>query len=220
MPGRYTEPLSLIRKMKHRGRLILNVKGEGKSYSLWDGTESYYEKLRLAYQDIEDDNISEYSHFSFFILCAATLEYSLNYLIADYCLNTYGPEKCKPFIDAYVSLSFKKKILMTPSILSNGELMFNEDKNEFKKLNELVGLRNKIMHGKESLNEFDFPNISEITEDEIEFQLETKPNPIDRLNKTKCLEFGRALGDFKKYIMTPWFDHDLKENKLLIKNNY
>ena len=107
---------------------------------------------------------------------------------------------------------------MIPSILTEGKLLFNEDTTAFKKLNELVGLRNKIMHGKEELNEFEFPNLSDITEDEIHFQLETKPNPIDSLDKTKCLEFGHALGDFKKYIMTPWFDHVLKENKLLVKN--
>jgi hypothetical protein len=106
----------------------------------------------LAYKDIQDDKISDYSYFSFFILCASTLEYSLNYIIADYCLNTFGHEKCKPFIDGYTALNFKKKILMTPSIISNGELIFNEDKMAFKKLNELVSLRNRIMHGKEELN--------------------------------------------------------------------
>lgn len=204
--------------MNHSGRLIINVEGNGKSYFLWNGTESYYKKLRLAYKDIQDDNINEYSYFSFFILCAATLEYSLNYVIADYCLNKYGPEKCKPYIDGYTSLNFKKKIHMTPSILSEGELVFDEDKTAYKKLNELVSLRNKIMHGKEALNEFDFPNIKESKEEEIEFELRTNPNPIDSLDKTKCLEFGHALGDFKKYIMEPWFNHDLKENNLLIKN--
>jgi len=204
--------------MNHSGRLIINVEGNGKSYFLWNGTETYYKKLRLAYKDIQNDNINEYSHFSFFILCAATLEYSLNYLITDYCLSKYGPEKCKPYIDGYTSLNFKKKIHMTPSILSDGELVFNEDKTAFKMLNELVSLRNKIMHGKEAINEFDFPNIKESKEQEIEFELKTKPNPIDSIDKTKCLEFGHALGDFKKYIMEPWFNHDLKENNLLIKN--
>lgn len=204
--------------MNHIGRIIINVKGNGKSYFLWNGTESYYKKLRLAYKDIQDNNINEYSYFSFFILCAATLEYSLNYLIADYCLNKYGTEKCKSYIDGYTSLNFKKKILMTPSILSNGELIFNEGKIAFKKLNELVSLRNKIMHGKEVVNAFDFPNLNEVKEKVIEFEVISAPNPIDSIDKTKCLEFGQALGDFKKHIMEPWFNHDLKENDLLIKN--
>ncbi len=204
--------------MKHSGRLLLKIEGEGKSYFLWNGTETYYEKLRYAYQDIKNDKINEYSYFSFFILCAATLEYSLNFLISDYCLNTYGPDKCKPFIEGYTSLGFNKKILMIPSILSNGKLLFNSDKTAYKKLNELVRLRNKIMHGKEDLTEFNFPNIAEITEDEVQFQIETKPNPIESLDKKKCLEFGHALGDFKKYIMTPWFSNDLKENELLVEN--
>jgi len=200
--------------MEHSGRLILKVEGEGNSYFLWNGTETYYKKLRLAYQDIKKDNTNEYSYFSFIILCAATLEYSLNYLIADYCLNSYGPVKCKPFIDAYTSLSFKNKILMIPSILSEGKLLFNEDKKAYKKLNELVGLRNKIMHGKEFINEFNSPNLLNTTENEIEIQLEAKQNPIDRLDKIRCIEFGKALGDFKKYLMRPWFNHNLKENQL------
>ncbi|MDA3813794.1 MAG: hypothetical protein PF570_06015 [Candidatus Cloacimonetes bacterium] len=204
--------------MNHSGSLIINVEGKGKSYFLWNGNESYYKKLRLAYKDIQDDKISDYSYFSFFILCASTLEYSLNYIIADYCLNTFGHEKCKPFIDGYTALNFKKKILMTPSIISNGELIFNEDKMAFKKLNELVSLRNRIMHGKEELNEFDFPDIKEVDEKEIQLELATKPNPIDNLNKDKCLEFGNALGDFKKFIMEPWFINELKENDLLVKN--
>ena len=108
---------------------------------------------------------------------------------------------------------------MIPSILSNGELIFNKDKTAFKKLSELVSLRNKIMHGKELLNEFNFPNFNEITEEEIQLQLETKPNPIDSLDRKKCLEFGRALGAFKKYIMKPWFDREMDENELLEKNN-
>ncbi len=203
--------------MNHSGRILLNVEGDGKSYFLWNGTESYYKKLRFAYDDIQKENINEYSYFSFFILCAATLEYSLNYLIADYCLNIFGPEKCQPHIEGYTSLNFKKKILMIPSILSNGELMFNEDKTAFKKLNELVGLRNKIMHGKEPLNEFELEKIKETKEKVIEFQLEREPNSIDSLDKKSCIEYGQALGDFKKFIMEPWFDNDLKENELLVK---
>ena len=204
--------------MKYGGRLIINV--EGNSYLLWNDTETYYKKLRLAYKDIKDNKISDYSYFSFFILSAATLEYSLNYIIADYCINTYGPEKCRPFIEGYISLNFKKKILMTPSIISNGQLIFNEDKTAFQKLNELVSLRNKIMHRKEVLYEFETPDLKTIGEKKIEFNVEKKINPIDDLNKDKCLGFGNALGDFKKYIMEPWFDNDMKENQLLLKNEY
>ena len=203
--------------MNHRGRLIINLEGNGKSYSLWDGTKSYYKKLRIAYKDIKEDNVREYSYFSFFILCAATLEYSLNYLLADFCLDKYGSENCQPYIDGYISLNFKKKILMTPSILSKDELVFDKDKTTFKKLNELVGLRNKIMHGKEFLNELDIPNLVDNTLEEIMFELTTRPNPIDSLNKTKCLEYGQALGDFKKFVMEPWFENELKENELLTK---
>jgi len=162
--------------MEHSGRILFNVDGDGKSYFLWNGTESYYKKLRQAYKDIQEDKVTDYSYFSFFILCSATLEYSLNCTIADYCLNTYRPEDCKPYIEGYTSLNFKKKILMLPTILSNGELVFNQDKTTFKKLNELVNLRNKLMHGKEQLGEFEPPDLNKPNEDGmVEFEIRTQP---------------------------------------------
>lgn len=204
--------------MDQQAGLIINVDGKGKSYMLWNGTETYYEKLRLAYTDIKNDKTTAYSYFSFFTLCAATLEYSLNYIIADYCIMQYGPEKCKRFIDGFTTLNFTKKILMVPSIISNGQLIFNEDKTSFKKLNELVGLRNKIMHGKEYAIEIDLPNLKNAKEEEIRLEIKMKPNPIDTLDKKRCLEFADAIGDFKTYIMGPWFNRSMKENELLIKS--
>ncbi len=103
--------------MDHAGRLIIDTEGKRKSYFLWNGTETYYEKLRSAYKDIESDKTNDYSFFSFFILCSATLEYSLNYIIADFGLKHYGPDKCDTFPDKYNKLTedfiwrkFKEKI--------------------------------------------------------------------------------------------------------------
>ena len=36
-------------------RLIINNEGVDKSYILWNGAESYFKKLRTAYQDIKND---------------------------------------------------------------------------------------------------------------------------------------------------------------------
>jgi hypothetical protein len=204
--------------MKHAAKLIINTEGEKDSYLLKNGPELYYEKLWSAYKDIEDDNTNDYSYFSFFILCAATLEYSLNFLITDYCIGIYGPKKSKPFEDGFTSLNFKKKILMTPSILTEGRLLFDQNSTTFKKLNELVSLRNKIMHGKEPLDEFKFPDLSDIDEEGITIKIETQRNPINKLDKINCLEFGQALRDFKNHIMIPWFNEEIEANDLLIIN--
>jgi hypothetical protein len=105
---------------------------------------------------------------------------------------------------------------MTPSIVTEGQLTFNEDHKSYKNLLELISLRNKVLHNKDFLEEFDFPKL-EGKEKNIEFQIKVEPNHIDRLKKENCMTFGNALGEFKKYLMTPALNHDLKENEMIIK---
>ena len=204
--------------MQPSARILLNVTGGDKSYFLWNGTEAYYKKLRLAYLDILNNLQSDYLHFSFFTLCAATLEYSLNFTLTNFCLDEFGLYKYKPKAKEYVAFKFAEKLRQSPNIISKGTLAINENNNSYKTLLELITLRNKILHNKEFLTEFDFSFVlkKEIRE-EIEFEIEVIPNHIDTLTKDKCISFGKALGDFKKYIMTPALTHDLVENKMVQK---
>ena len=200
-------------------RLLVNVDGTDKSYLLANGTEAYYEKLRAAYKDVQKNRKTEYLYFGFFTLCAATLEYSLNYLLTDYCVNQFGPQKYKSYAEGYINISFGKKLLMTPNILSGGHLILNEDDASYKALSELISLRNKILHNREFLNTFDFPSIAELKEkkkNKVEFQISLDANHIDSLTKEKCLRFGNALGDFKQYIMIPALNNDLSVNRMIV----
>lgn len=199
-------------------KLILNLNGDTKGFILWNGTETYYEKLRSAYKDILKDKKSEYLYFSFFTLCAATLEYSLNFVLTEYCLKHYGHESYKGFAEGYINMSFPKKLLMTPSIISNGELKFKEDSAAYKTLCELITLRNRILHNKEFLKTFEAPSLTlNSTEEIVEFQIVKETNYIDKLDKSLCINFGKALGVFKESIMDPSLDNSLKENNLLQK---
>ena len=204
--------------MQPSARLLINVDGKDKSYILWNGTESYYKKLRLAYSDIVSNQQSEYLYFGFFTLCAATLEYSLNFILTDFCLDEFGLSKYKPQAKKYIGLSFAEKLRQSPEIISKGQFIINENTNSYKTLLELITLRNRILHNKEFLSEFDFSFVLETEiRKEIEFQIEVVPNHIDTLTKDKCISFGKALGDFKKLIMTPALTHDLLENKMVQK---
>lgn len=198
-------------------KFIISIEGVGKSYILWNGTESYYKKLRAAYTDIKDDKDSNYLHFGFFTLCAATLEFSLNFLLTDFCLNHYRQDNYKTYAEGYINLPFAKKLLMTPAIISNGQFVFNQSNSSYKALLELITLRNKILHNKEFLKEFDFPSITDNAGKEtFEFQLPLAPNHIDTLDKKMCLRFGDALGKFKSCLMKPSLSHSLTENEMLI----
>jgi len=202
--------------MEPAARLLVHLEGTSKSYILWNGTASYYTKLRAAYKDISEDKQGDYLHFAFFTLCASTLEYSLNFILTNYCVDKYGPDKYKSFAEGYIAISFAKKLLMTPSIVSEGQLTFNEDHKSYKNLLGLISLRNKILHNKDFLKEFDFPKLKG-EETNVEFQIKVDSNPIDTLKKDNCLTFGNSLGDFKKYLMTPALNHELTENEMILK---
>lgn len=212
--------------MKLFAKLQLDLTGD-KSYYLFNGTEKYFEKLRSAYTDVQKSNDSEYLYFAFFTLCSATLEYSLNYLLADYCTQKFGPKKYRVYLDEYISLRFKNKLLMLPHIVTEGNYRMNEDTFAFKKLCELINNRNRLLHNKEFLKEFDLPlnftlidNELQIPEGEenINFNIEIQDNIIETLNKKMCLEYAQAMSDFKKYIMEPFQENRISENLLLIEN--
>lgn len=209
--------------MKLLAKMKIELTGS-KSYYLFNGTEQYYEKLRAAYKDIENDTKADYLYFGFFTLCAATLEYSLNFILADYCIDKFGIDKYKTYLDEFISLKFKNKLLMTPHIVSDGKYVMNEDCKAFKQLSELINLRNRVLHNKEFLNEFTLPlNLKEENgnlvipegQNNLDFSFEAKQNAIDSLDKAKCLSYGKALGDFKKHIMTPAIEQTLGENMMI-----
>jgi hypothetical protein len=196
-----------------------------KSYAVTNGTERYYDQLRGAYNDIKNGSEASYLLFAFVTLCAATLEYSLNYLMLEYCIDKYGPDEYKRYLNTYTRIAFKEKLYIVPTLLSEGLLVINENHRSVKKLEELIELRNRILHNKESLEPIDTPYIgATIIEDQlvipvknsnIEVTIKFKDNPIETLTKLMCLQFGEALGDFKSHIMTPGLHKKLKVSHLL-----
>lgn len=213
--------MSILAKLK------LELTGNGKSYVLYNGTEQYYKKLRAAYLDIKNGNHNEYLYFSFITLCSSTLEYSLNFILADYCVEKFGAEKYKTYLEEFISLKFKNKLLLIPHLITEGKYKINDNSFAFKKLVQLINLRNKILHNKEFLKEFesgiklDFINenliIPEGTDDIINFSFEIEDNIIDKIDEKLCLEIAEAMGDFKKYIMIPAIETTFEETTLIIK---
>lgn len=212
--------------MKLFAKIHLNLSGNKSSY-LINGTEKYFEKLRVVYKDLENGIENDYLFFAFFTLCSATLEYSLNYLLADYCVQKFGPDKYKQYFEEFINLRFKNKLLILPHLVTDGNYRMNEDSFAFKKLCELINNRNRLLHNKEFLKEFDLPlnfqpenNEIQIQNgnENIEFALEIEENIIEKLNREMCLDYARAMSDFKKHIMNCILENNIAENLLLIKN--
>ena len=133
--------------------------GNGKSHNLCNNTEAYYDKLKQALSDIENDNTSDYLNFSFVALSSATLEYSLNFLYALYCFNKFHLQQYKSYLDVYKNVRFRGKLFILPHVLSEGKLAINEDCKYVKFLYELIYNRNGLLHDSEEIKEFDFPDI-------------------------------------------------------------
>lgn len=213
--------------MKVFARFQLNLTGD-KSFYLFNGTEKYFQKLRVAYQDIKSNKKNEYLYFAFFTLCSATLEYSLNYLLADYCVCKFGPERYKLYLEEYINMKFKSKFLLLPHIITEGNFRMNEDARSFKKICELISNRNRLLHNKEFLKEFDLllnfdiensEIQTPIDKDKIDFSIEIEDSIIEKINKEMCLDYAQSMSDFKKYIMDPFLENKISSNILLIKNS-
>lgn len=54
-------------------------------------------------------------------------------------------------------------------------------------------------------------------EETVEIQIFKEPNYINTLDKSSCIKFGKALGDFKNQIMDPALGNDLTPNEILLK---
>ncbi len=212
--------------MQPFARIILNMTGD-KSHILINGTEKYFSMLRSAYKDIRENKESDYLYFAFTTLCASTLEYSLNVTILDYILQKYGVEDFKSQWKIYGGNGLSKKLSMIPSIVSDGVYCMNKNHTSYKQLEVLIRLRNRILHNEDSLIEFNLPLDGFVEGDnlfipienaKIEFEFPEPTNYIDSLTKESCLSYGEALGDFKKYIMTPSLNNNLSENEMVLKN--
>ena len=187
-----------------------------KHYFFMDYTESYYKKLRQAYQDIQSDKDIEYLYFAFITLASGTLEYSLNHLIHQHYLHEFGPEDCKRFVNVFQRLEFANKLISTPIIITQGQYYFNENHSTIKELEQLISLRNKILHKKGSMQVVELDvSIHEIKEG-MNVQIEYDNN-IDNITKDECIKYGRALGAFKSEFMSPYLTDTLVPTDLLIK---
>jgi len=189
-----------------------------KSYLFRNGTDVYYYKLRSALLDIKNDNKSEYLLASFFILSTTTLEFSLNLMLVDYCVNLFGCKNYKNYADGFIGISLANKYISAPSIISNGRLIVDKTNRHSQVLLSAISLRNKIIHNKEFLTEFGPIDLGECEEPKS-FDIGMISNPINEPNKSMCLDIGEALGAFRSCIMTPALLGELKANEMLLETS-
>ena len=209
----------------------------GESYVLVNETEEYFSRLESALNDIKQGKGEkcDYLFFAFVTLCSATLEYSLNLMLAVHCFNKYHVPLYLAHLKNYIVYSFIRKIIKTPIITSNGEFVVNNKSNSIKKLKELVKKRNYLLHNSNYVKAQTFitPNtyaritkggvfipISSLTKDlSLEIPVSIKSNDITSISAEWCIEVGEALLQYRECVISPFLSHLVyKENDILIRN--
>lgn len=215
------------RIVKSMGKIC--VYGDGKNYFLWNNALSYYQKLNHLFEDIKSDTPKDYLYPCFITLCSATLEYSLNLIYAIYCFRHFEYEDYKSYLETYINMRFKNKLFMFPYIISEGQLITNEDSQEIKSLYELITKRNGLLHNSEKLRTFDVPDINAsiindklfvpIENSQIHFSIPVEDNIIDSITKGDCIRIGDAIFSFYEQVILPYVNDDELNICDFIKNH-
>lgn len=133
-------------------------------------------------------------------------------MISTFYINNFGPIEYKRYAESLINMSFSNKLHSIPNIVSKTELYFNPECFTIKKLEELITLRNRILHKKPTLQEIDY----DINNMELGMKMIFKNNNhIQSITKNQCVNFNKAMLNFKNEFMLPFLKGNLKENKLL-----
>ena len=190
----------------------LMLKQDGKNYVHINDTEVYFKNLNQTFEYIKNDVNAEFLNFAYVTLCASTLEASLNHVIFTFFINNFGPIEYKRYAESLINMSFSNKLHLIPNIVSKTEFYFNPECFTIKKLEELITLRNRILHKKPTLQEVEY----DINNMELGMKMIFKNNNhIQSITKNQCMNFNKAMLNFKNEFMLPFLAGNLKENKLM-----
>lgn len=213
-----------------------NISG-GKSYVLVDETSDYFFRFESALHDIEQGKGDEcdYLYFAFIALSSATLEYSLNQMLAVYCFMKYHDPIYKTHLEAYSRIQFGNKIVIIPSLVSDGEFILDKESSIINNLFELVKTRNSLLHNSKSVcaQDYEAPDVhacikgdylyipaSELNDElSIEFPIHIERNLIQTLSKEQCIKIGEAMLKYREYVIEPYLSClKFEENDILKRN--
>ncbi len=213
--------------------LSYNLMG-GESYALVNDVDEYYSRLETLLDDIKQGKgeSCNYLYFAFVTLASATLEYSLNLMLALHCFRKFHVPMYEEHLQAFLDIKFAPKIEITPEIVSEGKYSIKKDVPTLQQLKELVDKRHSIMHNSKAVKvqKFDSPNMGSCVLDgkicmpvdslnddgTLDFHFESKDNAITTLKAKWCLRMGDAILKYRDYVVNPYLTlFELKENELL-----
>lgn len=177
-------------------------------------TENYHDMFQDAQKDLEKKNFPSYLLFSHLAICSSALEYSLNHALIYHAISTIGPLAYRKFSESLIGMRFKNKLHSAPIIITNGKYRFNPEHKSIKSIEEMISVRNALLHRKEFLRK------SPVIQEENGHYV-TAHVPLEKtlfgLTKERCLRFGHALINLKAEFFVPIEkNEELLETDLII----
>ncbi|MEN4761113.1 hypothetical protein ABEG63_12320 [Chryseobacterium sp. C39-AII1] len=186
---------------------------DDKKFLYLNDLEIYFANLQHLYENLEQNDV-QFLNFSFIALCSSTLEAALNQIAFEYYLNKFGPIEYKSYFESIINLSFKNKLYLLPTIVSDFKLKFNKNSYTLKKLEELIITRNKQLHKKPYIQQVEDDLEKLQNGDEFTFILKDNLFTVDKKN---CKHYNNAIENFKNYFVIPFNEGKLQENEILTK---
>ena len=209
----------------------------GESYALVNNVDEYYARLEVLLEDVKQGKgeSCNYLYFAFVSLASATLEYSLNFMLAVHCFMKYHFPRYEKHLEPLLKIKFAPKIEITPEIVSEGKYTIKKDVPTLQCLKEFVDKRNSLMHNSKAVKvqKFDFPNTGAVEVEggvfipqdalnddyTLEFSFDSVDNAITSLSSKWCIRMGDAILTYRDSVITPFLTQSgLKENDLLMKS--
>lgn len=213
--------------------LSCNIMG-GESYALVNDVDEYYKRLETLLDDISKGKgkTCNYLYFAFVSLASATLEYSLNFMLAVHCFEKYNYPMYEKHLRSFIDINCTTKIEITPEIVSEGRYTIKDGNTTLQCLKELINKRNKLLHNSKAVKvtTFDFPNtgakildggffipLDSLNDDgSIDFSVNSRDNEITTINARWCIRMGNAILKYRESVIIPYLNYSvLKENDLL-----
>ncbi|MGV0857373.1 hypothetical protein ACTS95_12240 [Empedobacter brevis] len=182
-----------------------------KSYIYVDDLETYYLNLELLFKHIENTD-SQHLIFSYISMCSATLEASLNQIIFEFYINKFGPTLYKKYTDSIINTNFSNKLHLIPTIVTELKYTFDRECNTIKILEELITMRNRVLHKKPSLNETFFEIGKANIGDNVKIEY---TNYLKTITFKKCRNYHDAIMNFKNDFLVPFYKNDFGNSKIL-----
>ena len=194
-------------------RKVILLKQDGNNYYHLDDTEMYYRNLEGVYNYVKSEHDLSYMNFAYVALCSGTLEASLNYIIFHYYINEFGPINYRNYTDSLINIGFKNKLHTIPNIVTKSKYHFNPKSFTIKTLEELISLRNKVLHKKPLLQKTEF-DLDKDVKPGAEMTLKIS-NHIELITKNECHNFHKAILNFRDEFMIPFLENKLVATDLV-----